>query len=479
MKATTFTQQRLKALRTMGVDTQPFLGINEMLRLAVVGIVSNLFFVSVSLAATHYVRAGANGSQNGNDWTNAYASIPATLIRSDTYYITAGSYGSYTFDDANNGSTVITIKKATATDHGTDIGWNSIYGGGQAIFSKWYIYTDYYAFDGATRNSDWRAGGVNQYGITTGNTRLDNGAGTGGDNLTFRYIDLHGGGRDTGAGDDAIYGLTGNSNLAFQYCALRDSDRTIFLMRGNWQNLTVDHSYLARNTSTPAIHGELLSMTSSTNVTFSNNAIEDIEGTAVFAGLNGGTATDWKIYGNTFLHTAAYIANTGRTAGHNHGIAGIVFCANDASNNNTCNNFQIYNNSIINIQGTWSGTFIQKGTGNVTQNNLWYNSVRTGSTGVTAGWNWYYNTVQDGDSTATKQVCSSNCNIFADLNGRDFHLNASTSAAITLASPFSIDPDGISRGADGTMDRGAFEYSSQVSLPLAPPTNLRTAVPTP
>ena len=124
------------------------------------------------------------------------------------------------------------------------------------MFTKWQIYTDYYVFDGQRRNSDWYTGAVSQYGIRVAGpspVRLDNGSGVGGDNLTFRYVDVEAGGRDTGRGDDVIYGLTGNSNITFQYCALHDSDRTIFLMRGNWQNLVVDHTYMARNTSTPAL----------------------------------------------------------------------------------------------------------------------------------------------------------------------------------------------------------------------------------
>ncbi|ESS72456.1 hypothetical protein MGMO_57c00360 [Methyloglobulus morosus KoM1] len=428
---------------------------------------------AVSEAALNYVRAGATGANNGSDWNNAYATLPSSLVRGNTYYLADGSYSGYTFDDANNGTSVITIKKATASDHGSDTGWASTYGDGQAVFFNWYVYTDYYVFDGQVRNADWRTGGVNQYGITTGNTRLDNGSGTGGDNLTFRYIDIHGGGRDTGDGDDVIYGLTGNSNITFQYCALRDSDRTIFLMRGNWQNLVVDHSYLARNTSTPAIHGELLSMTDSNGVTFSNNAIEDIEGTAVFAGLNDGIASNWKIFGNSFLHTAAYIADTGRQSNHNDGIAGIVFCANDSSNNNTCNNFLVYNNTVVNIQGTWSGVTIQQGTGNSTQNNIWYNSVRTGSTAGTAGGNLYINTIADGDTSASKAVCTSNCSIFVNPANRDFHLNTATATGTALTAPYNTDPDSITRGSDGTWDRGAFEFGGTQSATMLPPT-LRT-----
>jgi chitodextrinase len=418
-----------------------------------------------------YIRAGATATGSGLDWTNAFPAMPATLTRGATYYLADGAYGSYTFDDPNSGTSTIYIRKATVADHGTETGWLDTYGDGQATFTHWNVYTDYYDINGVTRNADWRLGTLSQYGIRVAGgspVRLDNGSGTGGDNLTFQYVDIQGGGRDTGAGDDVIYGLTGNSHITFRHCALHDSDRTIFLMRGNWQNLTVDHCYMARNTSTPAIHGELLSMTESTNVTWSHNVMEDIEGTAFIAGINGGTATDWKVFGNVALHTAAYAADTGRRAGHNFGVSGFIFVANDASNNNTGNNFQVYNNTFYNIQGLWSGIVIQRGTGNTVQNNVWYNSTRTATSGAAASNNWYFNTQRDGDSSTSSVTCTTNCGIFVNAAGRDFRLAAPTPAGATFAAPFTVDPDGKTRGADGVWDRGAYEFSGAVA-PNGPP----------
>lgn len=426
----------------------------------------------ISQAANRYVRPGATGGNNGSDWTNAYQNLPSVLVRGDTYYLADGTYGSRTFSDANSGTTPITIRKATASDHGTDIGWLPSYGDGQAVFTGWNIYTDYYVFDGQTRNADWQSGAVDQYGISTGNTRLDNGAGTGGDNLTFQYIDFHGGGRDTGKGDDVIYGLTGNTNITFQYCALHDSDRTIFLTRNNWTNWVVDQSYMARNASSPASHGELASIYSSTNVTFSNNVIEDIEGTAVFAGIGNGASSNWKIFGNTFYHSPNF---SSRYPTHTGGLTGIIFIANDATNRNSGNNILFYNNTMVNIVGLYSGVTIQSGTGNEVRNNLWYNSVRTNNSfGGSISHNWYYNTIQDGDTTATKTVCTSACDVFTSLTRKVFSLKAPTASGAALSAPYNVDMDQNVRGADGTWDRGAFEFSaSGGGTTIQPPTNLR------
>jgi hypothetical protein len=415
-------------------------------------------------AGSIYVRPGATGRNDGSDWANAYTGLPASLVRGGTYYLADGSYGSQVFSDANSGTAVISIRKATEADHGTNVGWSSTYGRGQAIFSDWSIHTDYYAFEGQRRNANWYSGATSEYGIKVagaGPVRLDDGGGAGGDNLTFRNIDFQGGGRDTGSGDDVIYGLTGNSDITFQNCALHDSDRTIFLMRGNWRNLFVDHSYMARNTSTPSIHGELLSMTDSTDVVWSNNVMEDIEGTGFIVGINGGVAQNWRIFGNVATHTAEYRAGTGRKGGNNVGVTGFVFIANDASNDNTGNNFFVYNNTIVDVVGTWSGVVIQKGTGNEVRNNVWYNSVRTATTGIAAvSHNWYYNTQSDGDGTKSKVVCTGGCDIFASKDAKDYRLKVPTAAGQPLSAPMNIDPNGAVRGADGNWDRGAFEYST-------------------
>ena len=428
-------------------------------------------------AANRYVRADATGANNGSDWTNAYTRLPATLTRGDTYYLADGNYGSVVFNTPNSGSTPITIKKAVEADRGTATDWVASFGDGQAVFTNWQIHTDYYVFDGQRRNATWRQGDTSEYGIKvagTGPVRLDNGAGVGGDNLSFRYIDIQGGGRDTGRGDDVIYGLTGNSNLTFQYCALRDSDRTIFLTRNNWTNLVVDQSYIARNTSTPAIHGEMMSVYSSTNMTFSNNVIEDIEGTAVWAGIGNGGSTGWKIYGNVISHTAAYAADTGRKAGHNYGLSGVIFVAQDASNNNRGDNILFYNNTMVNLKGTWSGVIIQAGTGNEVRNNLWYGSVRTNNSfsGVTSN-NWYYNTQADGDANATKVVCTTGCDIFTSIAGKDFRLKVAVGNGLALPAPYNVDMLGKTRGSDGAWDRGAFEFTAGPAIVMQPPTGLQ------
>jgi hypothetical protein len=442
-----------------------------------------LFAGSLSAQAqtTYYVRSGATGSNNGSDWTNAYSTLPATLVRGATYYLSSGNYGSYTFDDAAAGTTVITIKKATASAHGTNTGWNDAYGVGQAIFTHWEVYTDYWVFDGQTRNSDWKTGGTNAYGIKVsgrGPVRLDNGAGTGADNVTFRYIDFVAGGQHSGYGDDVIYGLTGNQNITFQYCALHDSDRTIWLQRGCWQNMLVEYCYIARNTSTSLVHGEMLSDTCSDNQIFRYNIIQDIMGTGVWAVLNGtgsksasNTASGWKIYGNV-IHWRP---------GNGEMVSALFYSANDGSNTNWTENLLFYNNTIAAYDNgqQYYGLYIEAGggLGNIAKNNIWYNTLQSAHSGVTLSYNWYYSTTHSNDSAGTTQDCSSGCTgLFVNMDAFDFRLSSTSLPNVgdsSIGAEYSIDMNGVTRGADGAWDRGAFEYAGNANSSLLPPAGVK------
>jgi hypothetical protein len=427
------------------------------------GVVSG---AGVDDANYRYVRAGASGTGSGLDWTNAFTSIPSTPTRGLTYWLADGSAAGRVFDTANSGTTTITFRKATQASHGTATGWSDAYGAGQFIFtSSTEIYTDYWVFDGAKRNSDWWRGEVDEYGLKFAGIRLDVWTGDACDNTTFRYCDLHGGGRDTGDGDDVVYSLLNNTGITFQSCSLRDSDRTIWLSAGGLTNWLVERCYIARNASQAANHGEMQSIGgNATNYTFRYNMVEDCEGTAIFAGINDGTISGLYIYGNVFQHTLAYNANTGRPpfgtdpGTHTEGIAGIIYIANDASNDNFGDHVLFYNNSVYGIRGSRSGIFIEDGDGgNEIRNNVWFNcSAQTDHSvvgGVTISHNWYYLTTASGDASGTKQTGSADPFVATATN--DFHLSITTTAGFDTGSPYNIDPDGVTRA---TWSRGAYEH---------------------
>ena len=114
-------------------------------------------FSTSALAATHYVRAGANGNGSGSDWANAYSSVPNSLVRGDTYYVAGGSYGSLTLSDS--GTSMITLLHPTASGHGTDTGWNAAYEG-EAIWTNIELSASDYTIDGVTGGGpgSWNSG---------------------------------------------------------------------------------------------------------------------------------------------------------------------------------------------------------------------------------------------------------------------------------------------------------------------------------
>jgi hypothetical protein len=414
------------------------------------------------LAANHYVRAGATGRNDGADWNNAWTSLPANLIRGDTYYIADGNYPAYTFDDAASGSVYIYIKKAIASDHGTDIGWNNSYGDGQAFFGVFTFLTGYYEINGQVGGGParWKSGHGFKMKATSASqkvVRIENGV----SNIIIKHCELEHRGLNTGTADDGVYGFNAG-HITISHCYLHDFGRVPFLWR-NWNHVTIEYCYIARNTSTPAQHAEGLSDSGSDNVIIRHNIWSEIQGTAFIVGLeHGGLAANWEIYGNVFFRSD---------------VSGLIRVLNDASNNASAQNWKIYNNTMANITGLWSGIRIDAGSNNVAYNNLWYNCVRAAHTGITISKSWYCNTQRDGDNVAVQIGAG---NPFVDLANEDFRLSSATSSGKNdLGSPYNVDAYGNIRGSDGVWDRGAFEYNSSggTSRPDLPKNQKLSVVP--
>ena len=108
---------------------------------------------SACTGTCYYIRAGATGANNGTSWTDAYTSIPAFTrgVNGVTYYVADGTYAPRELSTPASGGKVITIKKATVQDHGTNTGWNDSYGDGTATFSGGMsLLTSDWVIDGQT-----------------------------------------------------------------------------------------------------------------------------------------------------------------------------------------------------------------------------------------------------------------------------------------------------------------------------------------
>lgn len=424
---------------------------------------TTLFFGSVLLAgpvsaASRYVRAGAGGSADGSDWTNAYTSLPASLTRGDTYYIADGSYGSYDFNDAVSGTTLITIKKATESDHGTDTGWSSAYGDGVAEFSATgtvlVFSSGYWIFDGVTGSGQSGHGfkvTVTGTGDATRGIRFD-----GGPSITISHTEISAndpcGVADANKQDGIYTTNAAATDVTLSYNYIHDWKRAGILASGvdGW---TIEHNYVYRTYSTSGAHGQAIQFGPAAvfDMEIRHNTFKDTHGTGVIVYLDN-SFDDIRIHGNLFWHTgetaACGINSTSQAIGSTSG--------------DTATNIKIHGNTFVGMNGRDpqpSGGIDNNGTstGNETYNNLWYDSIVTFDS---AGndYNAFFASVGDAPSETHGQTGAGDP--FQSSATGDFRLAAATNAGTTLTGAYATDILGVTRAVDGTWDRGAYEYNS-------------------
>ena len=329
----------------------------------------NVALPNTALSAIHHVRAGAGGT--GTDWNYALGQLPSSLQRGDTYYIADGTYSNYTFNDPEDGTQYIYIKKATETDHGSDVGWLSSYGNGVAEFTGsgniFTITTDNWVLDGQTGGGpgSWDSGFGFKLQTTTANSKLIMLGQYGISrprNIVIKHIEMEHRGLFMDTSDDGIYvnaDLNGGpEDVNISYCYLHDCSRTLLLTR-NVNNWLFEYNYVARNSSTAAVHGGGWAPGGCDNMVVRYNLFEDIEGTA-FLDLKKNDARwandNWDIYGNIFCYTPGYTPGSAGIGGG--GVVG------DSSTGLSGSTFAFHNNGASPDTITTSGsiTFTQGAT---------------------------------------------------------------------------------------------------------------------
>lgn len=421
-----------------------------------------------------YVRDGGTGT--GSDWENALDDLPAILIRNATYWVADGNYAGYTFNDANSNNQFITIRKATMETHGTEAGWEDSFGDGLARWGGLVFSSDYYVIDGVTGGGpgSWESGfgfAINSgwHNIHFSGPRHD---------ITISHLDIENNGRGTGdSNEHCYYGIDGIHDVTITYCYMHDVNGCQFITRSA-NRVLLEYTKLARNGgSGPTSHREAWSASDDDNVVIRHCIFEDISNTAIIALVNGaGDADNWRFYGNVFMHTGSMtdcnITN------------GIISTKYSSPTFIIARNWEFYNNSILNINGV-SGLRIVNGSNISVYNNIWYNNtgntIHNGLSGVTLDYNWYCDNKKiegcnppcdlDAQTVAAEpngQLGSGNP--FFNWINENYRLNNSTLPGISLDQEFSQDPFGNMRGADGTWDRGAYEYGLITNPANTPPT---------
>lgn len=393
-------------------------------------------------AANRYVRAGATGSNNGTDWANAYTALPATLTRGDTYYVADGTYPGYTFDDANSGTTLITIKKATIADHGTDTGWNNAYGDGQAEFTGSFLFTrDYYLIDGQVRNENtWMDG----YGFRLNQVRsYTETHGGGGDHITVRYADI---GRTLSTSSPGnlhnsvyLHGPGWKYNITISRSFLHNDS---FIQAAVVDGITVEYTMFAWGWAKESFRGQygckngILRFNKFYQSSLELGGDNPTAPIAIWDESTPGSFDNWQIYGNVIWYDRVpNISNAAIAIGGGPGWAGVP-----------ANNVKIYNNTIAGFGSEPARIVINgdssSGTGKEVMNNLWY-----GCSVVS----WPTSNVNASNNGSVSS------NPFVNYSAFDFRLSAPL-AGSAISSPYNTDIVGNPRGADGVFDRGAFEF---------------------
>jgi len=408
-------------------------------------------------AATHCVSPSGSGSKTGADWNNAYANIPASLVRGDTYYIADGSYGNHTFGDAVSGTTAIVIRKATAADHGVDTGWNNSYGAGQAVFGSWrfaHANSGYYEFEGYSAAVTKGCGIKVQMPLesnlySSGAAAIIFGGGSTANfpYMTFKYLEVSGP-YSTGTYSSSLYrtgiffsqndGSNNTSHSTVSHCWIHNGCTTPIADGDGNSYLTIEYCELCDMNDTGGIDHADVYVVASNNGIFRYNYCHNYVPCGLF--MQGGTSVSgFQVYGNVF-------DGGGKTATQ------FITCNTGC----TLTNWQVYNNTIVDVDSPF----------NLASPSVigckFYNNLFCGHSG-SGGSGW--------DTQNSLTVSSS---VFVNYAGKDFHLQSHTTSGTTLSSPYNIDMDGVTR-VPGSWDIGAYEYVAGGGgiTPPSPPNNLR------
>lgn len=424
---------RRTRLKTVMTKKPLFLAL-FMFALVGLGGIDSAFAQSV-----YYVRPGASGSNDGSSWTNAYTQLPASLKRGATYYLADGSYGSYTFDDPASGSSFITVIKATASDHGSDTGWASSYGDGQAEFSGMVIKTSYYRIDGnKTSGYGIYIPHTGQYGIhvlPASDYNLSD--------ITVKSVSINSSKGPDNTRSVRIYSSGSNPSYRMTFSNIESygSGADCFAIF-NCRDSIFEYIYLHSKRHTEE-HGDGFEIGGGDNVTIRYSRF-NWEAQILFwrGDFSSGS---YKIYGNVF-----YDQPTSGKPIHTQ------------SGDPKVGPLYIYNNTFVNVAYAIQ---VYSNTTGVFQNNLIYDNTSGNQFGSVSH---SYNASDSSMSETGFQLLSSNP--FVNSGAGDFRISKHTNPGTTLISPYNTDMTGTVRGADGTWDRGAYQYGSSAggSAPATP-----------
>lgn len=464
-----------------------------------------LLFPSICFGANRYVTS--NGTGAGTSWSAPMA-LPSgsnAYTLGDVYYLADGVYNKSSAivvgaNGTSSSSSYITIKKATATDHGSETGWptdNSLGDGVAEIVSSATriieLQDNYTVIDGQIGENN----GTVTHGIKIRSTTLPtveisiHGIHIVGglDYITLSHLELQGSGCQLGidARSEGIYKAGSTyaypcTNILIRYCYMHQWQRCCILWQGIADS-TIEYCYFRYHGSGySGAHSNTIDFAHSygnINMTIRYNTFVDVRGTNAISMMDnyetvGSPIPNYNVYcyGNLFYDTADTVTPP---------VGGTyVPYMSDGTLTNTGSddgyNFYYYNNTHVDLnKGSGGNHTMQVGTttGNrsYAYNNLFVNSdnIGWGNEGIGSYIEHNYNSYGNTRDSTTQNTGTGNnesggqysvaTSIFSNYSGRDYRLYYATSAGYQMAAPYNYDRDGNMRGADGVWDRGAYEYT--------------------
>jgi hypothetical protein len=453
---------------------------------ALLAFLAALSLSSGALAANRYVRPGASGDGSGSDWHNAYTALPDTLVRGDTYYLADGTYGPYSFRNVP-GTSLITIKKATNADHGTDTGWQASYGDGEALFrgsaTVWSFMAgaSYYSIHGqrgagnvtgsygirlttsASRNSAVAlvAADTSTVFSETGNHR----------SITIDSVEFDWNNGTAAGASGATRAVQWNaandsSNITLSNCYIHHSSGFGVFAGSVGSNLVVENCFFERNGGSTNYHHETLWVTGTNGFTFRGNTIKDTVNGALTGWVMLGAVSNAHIYNNVFTCSSPSACATG-----GNGIIA-TWDANQYANTNV----HIVNNTFANLPSSGNPAIYFKHSGGAVDTNVnVLNNLFFTTTFAVVGATNQTHSACGGGATCVGGSAQNGLppSIFRSWTEQDLRLASPTQPG--TASAYLADKSGVARGADGVWDRGAFEFGGgggTTTTGLAPPTGV-------
>jgi len=445
--------------------------------------------------------------------------------------VTACAEPTHSFSGSGTSGAHITIKAATGADHGTATGWSSSMGvdvnpkitwsnawvpsnGLKAGF--WTFCGSYYDFDGKVGTADstgtygfYLKSAGDSFGMIKGDSH-DCGESSM-SNINFQNVEVDGvnansTNNDANGGSNGLYfGSPVSASatvgpVSFTQMYIHDLMGP-FSCAGNCNGVTFGNDWIETNFSSHLNHSNAIDtqMPSGgfgiTNLTVYNTVFTNIVGTGVIMCLNG-ACDGWKIYNNIIYYTSDFDSVCQHGMSTSQAVCGMSKGMGDNTPAGLITNSVFYGNTFANVhlKAGFSGAdsagiqiTISGSSNNVVENNLWWNCTAgpITATGITAhDYNTWLNTALNGMSLNTHESQTGTApggaavNPFTNSFGT-FTLTSETADAhlndgVSLSSPYNLDFAGATRGADGTWERGAFQFNAGNAL--IPPTNLSATV---